>query len=91
MQYITRNMLNYLTFWVGAAAESVSSFMVRVLYCGGIVREYTTDNATLCNCKVTLPLWIGCNELQNADTIQLLSADDQNNPALITQTPVTIN
>lgn len=90
MQYLTRNMLNYLTFWVGAAAMSATAFIIRVLYCGGIVKEYTAE-ATPCNCKITLPMWIGCNELQNADTIQLLSADDENDPVLISQTPVTIN
>lgn len=91
MQYLTRNMLNYLNFWATAAAQSTVAFMVRVLYCGGIVKEYTTTDAIFCNCKVTLPLWVGCQELQGADTIQLLSADDEDNPVLISQTPVIIN
>lgn len=87
MQYITRNMLNYLTFFAGAAAQNVTGFVVRVLYCGGIVKEYAAE-ATLCNCKITVPLWVGCQELQNADTVQLRSADDD---VLLSQTPLSIN
>lgn len=90
MQYITRNMLNYLTFWVNASAQNTVAFIVRVLYCGGIVKEYFA-NAIICNCRVIIPVWVGCNELNNADAVQLLNSDNPDSPVLLSQTPVKIN
>ena len=85
-QYLTPGMLNYFTFWVGSTVAEAATLVLRFLYCGGVVKEVEVVAGNYCSCKLQIPLWLGCNDIRNADTVQLV-ADDE----ISAEYPLTIN
>jgi len=80
-------MLNYLTFWVSESALAATVYVLRFLYCGKVVRNITVTTENKCSCKLTFPIWIGCNDLKEVDSVVLI-ADNvtaSNTPVIIQQ------
>ena len=86
MQYLTQNMTNSLTFYASQTLQQASSFVLRFLYCGSIVKEIDPVEPTVCNCKATVSFWHPCNQITTADTAQLI-ADDE----VVQEIKITVN
>ena len=84
MQYITPNMLNYLSFTVDDDMEE-ADVTLQFLYCGGIVKEIAPQS-TLCKCKLIAAFWLGCNEITSADSVKLVVEEE-----VIQTEPIILN
>jgi len=85
-QVLTQNMLNYLTFWVSTAVAEAENLVLKFLYCGKTVKVLEVEASNYCSCKVQVEFWLECNEVKQADTVQLI-ADNVVSAAY----PITIN
>lgn len=85
-QVLTQNMLNYLTFWVSSTVADAENLVLKFLYCGRVVKVVEVEAYNYCSCKVQIEFWLGCKEVKEADTVQLI-ADDVVSAAY----PITIN
>lgn len=85
-QYLTPGMLNYLTFWVSSTVLEAATLVLRFLYCGGVVKETPVTDFNYCLCKLSVPFYLGCNDIRQADTVQLLVDD-----LVSAEYPITVN
>lgn len=84
MQYITTNMMNYVSFVVDEDMIE-TDVTLQFLYCGGIVKEITPET-TICKCKLTAAFWLGCNDINSADRVALVVENEvkQSQPITLT-------
>ena len=85
-QVLTQNMLNYLTFWVSTAVAGAEKFVFKFFFWGGGVKIIERETFNHCGCKLQVEFWLGCNDVKQADTVQLI-ADDEVSASY----PITIN
>ncbi len=79
-------MVNHLTFYADEALQQASTFALRFLYCGGVVKEIAPVTVGICNCKLSATFWHPCNEIKTADTVLLIADND-----ITVSSPITIN